>query len=177
MWKAPSSPKKILSPNFNEPPRFFQRYTLAKTGKRNMDARYPQIPCDISFCGSCTQTYTFCFKMLVLVHLHRPVLTQQVQNLGHLAFKGRPSSPNFCEKSPNSVCKMNHTHPTINIYIYREASFRHVYMNCRQNFSPFAISGKFSRDCNCSWHTQRLTQRKPLSWTFCSTLTSINNIP
>ena len=46
-------------------------------------------------------------------------------------------------------------------------------MNFRQNFShkkfSFAISEKnFSRDC--SLHTQRLTQRKPLSWTFCSTL-------
>ena len=36
----------------------------------------------------------------------------------------------------------------------------------------FAISEKnFSRDC--SLHTQRLTQRKPLSWTFCSTLMCI----
>ena len=35
--------------------------------------------------------------------------------------------------------------------------------------NSFAISEKnFSRDC--SLHTQRLTQRKPLSWTFCSTL-------
>ncbi len=47
-------------------------------------------------------------------------------------------------------------------------------MNFREYFSQkknsFAISEKnFSRDC--SLHTQRLTQRKPLSWTFCSTLT------
>ena len=35
--------------------------------------------------------------------------------------------------------------------------------------NSFAISEKnFSRDC--SLHTQRLPQRKPLSWTFCSTL-------
>ena len=122
--------------------------------------------------------------MLVLAHLHRPVLTQQVHSLGHLAFKGRPSfakalaklSPNFREKSPNSFCKMKHTHFTINTYtyyIYLQYKFRHVYMNFRQNFSQkkisFAISEKnFSRDC--SLHTQRLTQRKPLSWTFCSTL-------
>ena len=34
-----------------------------------------------------TQTFTFCFKMLVL---HRPVLTQQVHRLGHPAFVWRP---------------------------------------------------------------------------------------
>ncbi len=50
-----------------------------------------------------------------------------------------------------------------------------VYIIFRQNFSrknkklTFAIFEKsFSRDC--SLHTQRLTPRKPLSWTFCSTL-------
>ena len=46
-----------------------------------------------------------------------------------------------------------------------------VYINFRQNVSKkniFAISEKNSRDC--SLHTQRLTQMKPLSWIFCSTL-------
>ena len=57
---------------------------------------------------------------------------------------------------------------------YLQCKIRHVYMNFRQNFSQkkntFAMSEKnFSR--NCSLHTQRLTQRKPLSRTFCSTLT------
>ena len=39
----------------------------------------------------------------------------------------------------------------------------------RKKKSPFQKKN-FSRDC--SLHTQRLTQRKPLSWTFCSTLIS-----
>ena len=56
--------------------------------------------------------------------------------------------------------------------VYLQCKIRHVYMNFRQNSSPkntFPISEKnFRRDC--SLHTQRLTQRKPLSWTFCLTL-------
>ena len=119
--------------------------------------------------------------MLVLAHLHRSVLTQQVHSLGHLAFKWRSSfakalaklSPNFREKSPNSFYKMIHIYIINTKYKYLQCKIRHVYMNFRQNFRQkkitFAISEKnFSRDC--SLHTQRLTQRKPLSWTFCSTL-------
>ncbi len=51
----------------------------------------------------------------------------------------------------------------------------YTYIILRQNFSKkntFAISGK-----NFCWdyslHTQSPTQRKPLSWTFCSTLTCV----
>ena len=119
--------------------------------------------------------------MLVLAHLHRSVLTQQVHSLGHLAFKWRSSfakalaklSPNFREKSPNSFYKMIH------IYII---NIKYKYLQCNLDMCTwtfaktlarkkitFAISEKnFSRDCYL--HTQRLTQRKPLSWTFCSTL-------
>ena len=90
--------------------------------------------------------------MLVLAHLHRSVLTQQVHNLGHLAFKWRSSfakalatlSPNFREKSPNSFYKMIHIYIILNNkYIYLQCKIRHVYMNFRQNFrkkkkrSPF----------------------------------------
>ena len=119
--------------------------------------------------------------MLVLAHLPRSVLTQQVHSLGHLAFKWRSSfakalaklSPNFREKSPNSFYRMIHIYIRNTKYKYLQCKIRHVYMNFRQNFRQkkitFAISEKnFSRDC--SLHTQRLTQRKPLSWTFCSTL-------
>ena len=122
--------------------------------------------------------------MLVLAHLHRSVLTQQVHSLGHLAFKWRSSfakalaklSPNFREKSPNSFYKMIH------IYIIN-TKYKYLQCNldmCTWTFAKtlarkkitFAISEKnFSRDC--SLHTQRLTQRKPLSWTFCSTLTYV----
>ena len=50
--------------------------------------------------------------------------------------------------------------------------FRHVYMNFRQNFSQKKILSPFQKKTlaetvNC---IQRLTQRKPLSWTFCSAL-------
>ena len=59
-----------------------------------------------------------------------------------------------------------------NKYMYLQCKIRHVYMNFRQNFSQKKyvrhFRKNFSRDC--SLHTQRLTQRKPLSWTFCSTL-------
>ena len=81
--------------------------------------------------------------MLVLAHLHRPVLTQQVHSLGHLAFEGRPSfakalaklSPNFREKSPNSFYNMKHYYIINTKYKYVQCKFRHVYMNFRQNFS------------------------------------------
>ena len=99
--------------------------------------------------------------MLVLAHLHRSVLTQQVHSLGHLAFKWRSSfakalaklSPNFREKYPNSFYKMKHVYIINTKYKYLYTmQFRHVYMNFRQNFSrkkfSFAISEKnFSRDC------------------------------
>ena len=118
--------------------------------------------------------------MLVLAHLHRPVLTQQVHSLGQLAFKGRPSFAKALAKLSRKITQyflQNETYTLnnkyITYYIYLQCKFRHVYMNFRQNFSQkknsFAISEKnFSRDY--SLHTQRLTQRKPLSWTFCSTL-------
>ena len=57
--------------------------------------------------------------------------------------------------------------------VYLQCKNKHVYMNFRQNFSQkntFAISEKTLAKTVCSLHTQRLTQRKPLSWTFCSTL-------
>ena len=108
--------------------------------------------------------YTFSFKMLVLAHLHRPVLTQQVQ--GNAMFRQvlAKLSPSFREKSPNS-CKTTHTHETMNTYL--QCKFRHVYMNFRQNFSQknkyFAFSEKtLAETRECSLHTQRLTQRKPL---------------
>ena len=67
--------------------------------------------------------------MLVLAHLHRSVLTQQVHSLGHLAFKWRTSfakalaklSPNFREKSPNSFYKMIHMY-IINTYKYLQCN-------------------------------------------------------
>ena len=100
------------------------------------------------------------FKMLVLAHLHRSVLTQQVHSLGHLAFKWRSSfakalaklSPNFREKSPNSFYKMIH------IYIIN-TKYKYLQCNldmCTWTFAKtlarkkksFAISEKnFSRDC------------------------------
>ena len=78
-----------------------------------------------------------------------------------------------------SECPVNHSSRSIstytlnNKYIYLQCKIRPVYMNFRQNFSQKIIYFRhfrknFSRDC--SLHTQRLTQRKPLSWTFCSTL-------
>ena len=92
--------------------------------------------------------------MLVLAHLHRSVLTQQVHSLGHLAFKWRSSfakalaklSPNFREKSPNSFYKMIHIYIINTKYKYLQCKIRHVYMNFRQNFRQkkitFAISEK-----------------------------------
>ena len=89
--------------------------------------------------------------MLVLAHLHRSVLTQQVHSLGHLAFKWRSSfakalaklSPNFREKSPNSFYKMIH------IYII---NIKYKYLQC--NFAQkitFAISEKnfLAETVNC----------------------------
>ena len=119
--------------------------------------------------------------MLVLAHLHRSVLTQQVHSLGHLAFKWRSSfakalaklSPNFREKSPNSFYKMIHIYIINTKYKYLQCNldmctWTFAKTLARKKFT-FAISEKnFSRDC--SLHTQRLAQRKPLSWTFCSTL-------
>jgi len=70
IWKTSSSPKNnFISPNFRKLHVYLSRYMLAKNLKKNMD-----VWCDIlklfqasdpSFCGSCTQTFTFCFKMLV----------------------------------------------------------------------------------------------------------------
>ena len=71
--------------------------------------------------------------MLVLAHLHRPVLTQQVHSLGHLVFKGRPSFAklelNFRQTLQNETYTLNSK------YIYLQCKIRHVYMNFRQNFS------------------------------------------
>ena len=77
--------------------------------------------------------------MLVLAHLHRSVLTQQVHSLGHLAFKWRSSfakalaklSPNFREKSPNSFYRMIH------IYIINT---KYKYLQCNKGLrkgNPF----------------------------------------
>ena len=43
IWKTPSSPKKILSPNFRELHVYLSRYMLAKIFKKNMDVTM----CDI----------------------------------------------------------------------------------------------------------------------------------
>ena len=129
--------------------------------------------------------FTFCFKMLVLAHLHRSVLTQQVDSLGHLALKWRSTfakalaklSPNFREKSPNSFYKMIHIYIINTKYQYLQCNldmctWTFAKTLARQKMS-FAVSEKnFSRDCQL--HTQRRTQRKPLSRTFCSTLISIS---
>ena len=100
--------------------------------------------------------------MLVLAHLHRSVLTQQVHSLGHLAFKWRSSfakalaklSPNFREKSPKSFYKMIH------IYIIN-TKYKYLQCNldmCTWTFAKtlarkkksFAISEKnFSQTVNC----------------------------
>ena len=107
--------------------------------------------------------------MLVLAHLHRPVLTQQVHSLGHLAFQGRPSFAklylNFRQTFANThaIVLQKETYIINNKYKSLQCKFRHVHMNFCQNFSQkkkIAISEK----------TLAETVRKPLSWTFCSTL-------
>ena len=97
--------------------------------------------------------------MLVLAHLHRSVLTQQVHSLGHLAFKWRSSfakalaklSPNFREKFPNSFYKMMHIYKINTKYKYLQCNLD----MCTWTFAKtlarkkisFAISEKnFSRD-------------------------------
>ena len=123
---------------------------LVKTGKENMDVWYPQIMFQASDPLSHfilwqlhLNIYTLCFKMLVLAHLHRPVLTQQVQGKAIFHQVLAKLSPSFREKSPKS-CKTKHTHETINTYL--QCKFRNVYMNVRQNFRQkkkyFAFSEK-----------------------------------
>ena len=115
--------KKVLSPNFRELHVYLSRYTLAKILKQNMDVWYPQIVPGVwslvtlhSAAAALKHLRSALRCCMVLAHLHRPVLTQQVHSLGHLAFEGRPSfakalaklSPNFREKSPNSFYNMKH---------------------------------------------------------------------
>ena len=82
--------------------------------------------------------------MLVLAHLHRSVLTQQVHSLGHLAFKWRSSfdkalaklSPNFREKSPNSFYKMIH------IYIINT---KNKYLQCNLDMCTWTFAKTFAK--------------------------------
>ena len=123
IWKTPSSPKIFfLSPNFRELHVYLSRYMLAKIFKKNMDVWYPQIVpgvwslVTLHSAAAALKHLRSALRCWSLAHLHRPVLTQQVHSLGHLAFEGRPSfakalaklSPNFREKSPNSFYNMKH---------------------------------------------------------------------
>ena len=82
--------------------------------------------------------------MLVLAHLHRSVLTQQVHTLGHLAFKWRSSfakalaklSPNFRDKSPNSSYKMIH------IYIINT---KYKYLQCNLDMCTWTFAKTFAK--------------------------------
>ena len=82
--------------------------------------------------------------MLVLAHLHRSVLTQQVHSLGHLAFKWRSSfakalaklSPNFREKIPNSFYKMIH------IYIINT---KYKYLQCNLDMCTWTFAKTLAR--------------------------------
>ena len=82
--------------------------------------------------------------MLILAHLHRSVLTQQVHSLGHLAFKWRSSfakalaklSPNFREKSPNSFYKMIH------IYIINT---KYKYLQCNLDMCTWTFAKTLAR--------------------------------
>ena len=82
--------------------------------------------------------------MLVLAHLHRSVLTQQVHSLGHLAFKWRSSfakalaklSSNFREKSPNSFYKM--------IHIYK-INTKHKYLQCNLDICTWTFAKTLAR--------------------------------
>ena len=82
--------------------------------------------------------------MLVLAHLHRSVLTQQVHSLGHLAFKWRSSfakalaklSPNFREKSPNSFYKM--------IHIYK-INTKYKYLQCNLDIFTWTFAKTLAR--------------------------------
>ena len=82
--------------------------------------------------------------MLVLAHLHRSVLTQQVHSLGHLAFKWRSSfakalaklSPNFREKSPNSFYKM--------IHIYK-INTKYKYLQCNLDICTWTFAKTLAR--------------------------------
>ena len=87
--------------------------------------------------------------MLVLAHLHRSVLTQQVHSLGHLAFKWRSSfakalaklSPNFREKSPNSFYKM--------IHIYK-INTKYKYLQCNLDMCTWTFAKTLARKKNLS---------------------------
>ena len=97
--------------------------------------------------------------MLVLAHLHRPVLTQQVHSLGHLAFQGRPSFAklylNFRQTFANThaIVLQKETYIINNKYKSLQCKFRHVHMNFCQNFSQkkkIAISEKtLAETVNC----------------------------
>ena len=98
--------------------------------------------------------------MLVLAHLHRSVLTQQVHSLGHLAFKWRSSfakalaklSPNFCEKSPDSFYKMIH------IYIINT---KYKYLQCNLDMCTWTFAKTFARKKN----TFAISEKKTLAET------------
>ena len=134
---------------------YLPRYMLAKIVKKNMDVWYPQIVPGVwslvtlhSAAAALKHLRSALRCCMVFAHLHRPVLTQQVHSLGHLAFEGRPSfakalaklSPNFREKNTNSFYKMKY------IYILHNKQLStNIYnanldmctwiMNFRQNFS------------------------------------------
>ena len=144
IWKTSSSPKKkLLSPNFRELHVFLSRYMLAKILKKNVDVWYPQIVPGV-WSSSHFILRQLHFKMLVLAHLHRSVLTQQVHSLGHLAFKWRSSfakalaklSPNFREKSPNSFYKMIH------IYIINT---KYKYLQCNLDMYTWTFAKTFAK--------------------------------
>ena len=166
IWKTSSSPKKNSFAELSRTPCFSfavhvgQDFSEKRGCVISSNCSRRLIPRHTSFCGSCTWTFTFCFKMLVLAHLHRSVLTQQVHSLGHLAFKWRSSfakalaklSPNFRDKSPNSFYKMIHIYIITTKYKYLQCNLD----MCTWTFAKtlarkknyFAISEKnFSRDC------------------------------
>ena len=135
---------------------FFRGTYWRRFFQKNVDVWYPQIVPGVwslvtlhSAAAALKHLYTFCFKMLVLAHLHRSVLTQQVHSLGHLAFKWRSSfakalaklSPNFREKSPNSFYKMIH------IYIINT---KYKYLQCNLDMCTWTFAKTLARKKNRS---------------------------
>ena len=94
IWKTSSSPKKIFRRAFANSMFFFRgtcwRRFLRKTWMSDILKLFQAS--DASSHIILRQLHlNIYFKMLVLAHLHRSVLTQQVHSLGHLAFKWRSS--------------------------------------------------------------------------------------
>ena len=91
--KSPSSEVRY----FKKRPLRHQYNRLVPTDVRSQICSRPLLSCHTSFCGSCTWTFTVCCKMLVLAHLHRPVLTLPRPN-----YQGSPPSPSFLESKHNA---------------------------------------------------------------------------